>query len=67
MAVYTKRKRERVVHEYVMPNPVCLGEFAKAMSAAYADYSQLTGKNISDDSLWVTHADEEITIYWEAK
>jgi hypothetical protein len=65
MAVWEKRVRETVVHEYVMPNPVNLAEVGKAMSAAYQDYTRATGKNVADDSVWVTHSDEEIIIYWE--
>lgn len=65
MAIYNERTRNTTVHEYVMPNPVNLAEFAKAMSAAYQEYTRITGKNVADDSVWVTHADEEIIIYWE--
>jgi hypothetical protein len=65
MAVWEKRIRETVVHEYVMPNPVNLWEVSRAMAAAYQDYTRLTGKNVADDSVWVTHSDEEIIIYWE--
>jgi hypothetical protein len=35
------------------------------VSYAYQEYSSATGKNVSDDSIWVTHRDEEIIIYWE--
>lgn len=65
MAIYTQRKRTSVKHEYVLPNPVNQAEFNKAIMSAYADYSSHTGRNIADDSVWVTHADEEIIIYWE--
>ena len=67
MAVYEKRRRETVVHELAMPNPVNLTEFSKAMSYAFQEYSGQTGRNASDDSIWVTHSDEEIIIYWEEK
>lgn len=65
MALYTQRERTTVRHEYVVPNPVNATEFTKALSIAYQDYQNVTGRTISDDSLWVTHADEEIIIYWE--
>jgi hypothetical protein len=65
MALYTTRKRQTTVHEYVLPNPVNLGEVTKAMSAAYADYTARTGRNVSDDSIYVTHTDEEIILYFE--
>ena len=65
MALYTERTRTTVKHEYVVPNPVNAIELTKALSAAYQDYTRTTGKNIADDSVWVTHADEEIIIYWE--
>ena len=67
MAVYSKRERKAVKHEYFMPDPVNATELTKALSAAYQDYSNATGKNIADDTVWVTHADEEIIIYWEEK
>lgn len=65
MALYTQRERATTRHEYVVPNPVNAAEFTKALSAAYQDYQSATGRNVSDDSIWVTHADEEIIIYWE--
>ena len=65
MAQWDKRVRTTTVHEYVMPNPVNLGEVSRAMSAAYQEYTRTTGKNVSDDSVWVTHTDDEIIIYWE--
>ena len=65
MAQYEARTRTTTVHEYVMPNPVNLAEFSKAMSYAYQEYTAATGKNVSDDSTWVTHKDDEIIIYWE--
>lgn len=65
MALYSQRERKTVKHEYVLPNPVNATEFTKALAGAYADYRTATGKNVADDSVWVTHADEEIIIYWE--
>lgn len=65
MALYSERTRNTTRHEYVLPNPTCQGEFMKAISAAYQDYTRVTGKQVYDDSVWVTHADEEIIIYWE--
>lgn len=65
MAVYSERTKQTTRHEYFMPNPVNATEFTKALAAAYQDYTRLTGKNVADDSVWVTHADEEIIIYWE--
>lgn len=65
MALYTTREKETTRHEYVVPNPVNATEFSKALTAAYQDYQNATGRTIADDSLWVTHADDEIIIYWE--
>lgn len=65
MALYSERKKQTTRHEYVVPNPVNAAEFTKALSAAYQDYTRETGKQVADDSIWVTHADEEIIIYWE--
>jgi hypothetical protein len=65
MALWSKRTKETTRHEYVVPNPVNATEFTKALSAAYQDYTAATGRNIADDTVWVTHADEEIIIYWE--
>jgi hypothetical protein len=65
MALYSERIRTTVKHEYVLPSPVNATEFTKALSAAYQDAPRITGKNLADDSVWVTHADEEIIIYWE--
>jgi hypothetical protein len=65
MAQYGKRTKTTVRHEYVMPRPVNLGEVSKAMSAAYQDYTAATGKNVTDDSIWLTHNDDELIIYWE--
>jgi hypothetical protein len=65
MAIYSQRERTQIRHEYVLPNPVNATEFSKALSAAYQDAPRATGKNIADDTVWVTHADEEIIIYWE--
>jgi hypothetical protein len=67
MAQYEKRVRETVTHEYVMPNPVNAAEFSKAMSYACQEYGDNTGREVYDDSIWVTHADDEIIIYWEEK
>jgi hypothetical protein len=65
MALWSKRTKETTRHEYFVPNPVNATEFTKALSAAYQDYTAATGRNITDDTVWVTHADEEIIIYWE--
>jgi hypothetical protein len=62
MAVYSQRVRQTIRHEYVLPNPVNAAEFSKALSAAYQD-----APRVADDTVWVTHADEEIIIYWEEK
>jgi len=64
MAQYYPRTKTTTVHEYVMPNPVNLAEFSKAMSYAYQEY-QGGGRTLADDSIWVTHKDNEIIIYWE--
>ena len=64
MAQFETRTKATTRHEYVLPNPVNQAEFNKALSVAYSDYSK-SGKYIADDSVWVTHADEEIIIYWE--
>jgi hypothetical protein len=64
MATYTKRIRQTTRHEYVLPNPSNWAEFDKAMDASSRDFRDHVGST-SDDSIWVTHADEEIIIYWE--
>jgi hypothetical protein len=67
MAQYEQRARETIRHEYVLPNPANHAEIGKALSAAYQDYKLATDRSVSDDAVWVTHADEEIIIYWEEK
>jgi hypothetical protein len=64
MALYTERVQTTRRHEYVLPNPVNQAEFMKAISKAYQDYGDTMGQ-VADDSVWITHADEEIIIYWE--
>lgn len=65
MAQYEERTKTITRHEYVLPNPANHAEVGKALSGAYQDYKDAMGHGISDDSVWVTHADEEIIIYWE--
>jgi hypothetical protein len=65
MALYSERTSSTTRHEYVVPDPVNATEFTKALSAAYQAYQSATGRNVADDSVWVTRADEEIIIYWE--
>jgi hypothetical protein len=67
MAQFEKRIRTTTAHQYVLPNPANQAEFQKAMSYAYQEYGDNTGREVYDDSIWVTHADEEIIIYWEEK
>lgn len=64
MAQYETRTRTTIRHEYVVPDPVNWAEVGKAFSAASRDYEDANGRT-ADDSIWVTHADEEIIIYWE--
>jgi hypothetical protein len=68
MAVFEKRARTVTTHEYVMPNPVNWAEYEKALGYAHQEYMHANGgKSASDDSIWVTHPDDEIIIYWEEK
>lgn len=64
MALYSERTRQTIRHEYVLPNPANWAEVDKAFSAAKRGYEDANGVP-RDDSVWVTHADEEIIIYWE--
>ena len=65
MALYAERTKQTTRHEYVVPDLVNATEFTKALSAAYQGYQSATGRSVADDSVWVTHSDEEIVIYWE--
>jgi hypothetical protein len=65
MAVYYPRTKTTTTHEYVMPNPVNQAEFYKAMSYAHQEYLSAHHRDPSDDSIYVTHNDDEIVIYWE--
>jgi hypothetical protein len=65
VAQYECRTKTTTRHEYVLPNPCNWVEFSKAMSYAHQEYTSANGNPAADDSIWVTHADEEIIIYWE--
>jgi hypothetical protein len=66
MAQYEQRSRTTERHEYVLPNPANHAEIGKALSGAYQDYKDATGRpGVPDDAVWITHADDEIIIYWE--
>lgn len=64
MAQYERRDKRTVRHEYVLPNPANWVEVRKALDSASGDYTDAFPR-IADDSIWVTHADDEIIIYWE--
>ena len=64
MAQFETRDKRTIRHEYVLPDPVNWAEVGKAFSAAHQAYEDANGR-AADDSIWVTHADEEIIIYWE--
>lgn len=66
MAQYGIRIRTTTRHEYFLPNPTNHVEFYKALSYAYQEYKDnMRTETVSDDAVWVTHSDDEITIYWE--
>ena len=65
MAQFEKRIKSTTRHEYVLPNPANHAEIGKALGYAYQEYKDGTGKDIYDDSVWITHSDDEIIIYWE--
>jgi len=67
MAQYEQRVKTLTIHEYVLPNPANHAEVGKAFSGAYQDYKDAMGRGVSDDAVWITHADDEIIIYWEEK
>jgi hypothetical protein len=67
MAQYEQRTKTINRYEYVLPNPANHAEIGKALSAAYQDYKLATDRSVSDDAVWITHADDEIIIYWEEK
>lgn len=66
MAQFEKRTRTTTRHEYVLPNPANHAEVHKALAYAYQEYAgHKNTASVSDDALWFTHTDEELTIYWE--
>jgi len=65
VAQFEKRIKTTTVHQYVLPNPANHVEVNKALLHAYQEYTDATGKSVFDDSVWITHADDEIIIYWE--
>lgn len=66
MAQYEKRIRTTTRHEYVLATPANHAEVHKALSYAYQEYrDHMRTDAVSDDAVWITHGDEDITIYWE--
>lgn len=67
MAQFDRRDRTTTRHEYVLSNPVNWAEVGKAFAAARQDMEAAGVSPDWDDVVWVTHADEEIVVYWETK
>jgi len=65
MSVVTTRTRVTERHEYVVPQPAACGDIMEAITFAKRDAAEAGVNTSYDDSLHVTHDDENIIVYWE--
>lgn len=65
MSVVTTRKRVTERHEYIVPQPAAYGDVNEAILFAKRDAEAAGHRMGFDDSLMVTHDDDNIIVYWE--
>jgi len=65
MSVVTTRTKTTTRHEYIIPQPAAYGDVREAMQFALRDKDAAGLTTNYDDSLTVTHDDENIIVYWE--
>lgn len=61
------RTTTTVRHEYLVPQPAAYGDVVEAIATAKRDAADGGVKVNFDDALMVTHDDENIIVYWEAR
>lgn len=65
MSAVDTRTTTTVRHEYLVRNPAPYADVQEAILFAKRDATD-AGKDTSyDDTLWVTHNDDHIIVYWE--